>query len=264
VDVEDVTFHQGDTESAPFGGGTGGSRSAVVAGNAGRAAALELREKVVAMAAHLMESSPEDLEVASGVVSVRGTPTARRTFAELARMAYMTPDQLPPGVAPGLEATSRFAAPPVTFSNAAHLCCCEVHASSGRVTIDRYVVSEDCGVMINPMVVEGQIAGGVVQGIGGVLFEHLIYDPDGNPVTTTFLDYCLPTTAEVPRIEYGHVVTPADTPGGHKGIGEGGVIGAVPAVFNAVADALAPLGVQLRSQPLAPNQIVDALEAAGH
>jgi carbon-monoxide dehydrogenase large subunit len=125
------------------------------------------------------------------------------------------------------------------------------------------VVSEDCGVMINPNVVEGQIAGGVVQGIGGVLYEHLPYDRDGNPLATTFVDYLLPTAAEVPDIEYGHIETPAPTnPGGHKGLGEGGAIAAPPAVINAVADALAPLGVTVRSQPLGPADIIDLIEAA--
>jgi carbon-monoxide dehydrogenase large subunit len=117
--------------------------------------------------------------------------------------------------------------------------------------------------MINPMVVEGQIAGGVAQGIGGVLYEHLKYDDTGNPVTTTFMDYLLPTAAEIPTIEYGHVETPAPTnPGGHKGLGEGGAIGAPPAIINAIADALAPLGVKVRSQPLGPSDIVDLMEGA--
>jgi carbon-monoxide dehydrogenase large subunit len=139
----------------------------------------------------------------------------------------------------------------------------EVDPVTGLVEILRYVVSEDCGVMINPNVVEGQIAGGVVQGIGGVLYEHVPYDEQGNPLATTFVDYLLPTAAEVPTIEYGHVETHAPTnPGGHKGMGEGGAIGAPPAVFNAVADALAPLGVQVRSQPLGPNQVVDLIRAA--
>ena len=122
----------------------------------------------------------------------------------------------------GLEVTARFTAPPFTFSNACHACTVEVDPRTGEVRILRYVVSEDCGVMINPMVVEGQIAGGVVQGIGGTLYEHFVYDDDGNPLTTTFLDYLLPTAAEVPRIEYGHVVTPSALPGRRQGDGRGG------------------------------------------
>ncbi len=139
------------------------------------------------------------------------------------------------------------------------VCTVEVDPATGKVEILRYVVSEDCGVMINPMVVEGQIAGGVVQGIGGVLYEHLIYDEDGNPLTTTFLDYLVPTAAEVPAIEYGHVETRSPTPGGHKGMGEGGAIGSPPCVFNAVADAVAARAGVLTEQPLTPSRILAAL-----
>jgi aerobic carbon-monoxide dehydrogenase large subunit len=130
------------------------------------------------------------------------------------------------------------------------------------VTILRYVVSEDCGVMINPMVVEGQIAGGVVQGIGGALYEHMVYDTDGNPLTTTFLDYLLPTAAEVPVLEYGHLETPSALPGGAKGMGEGGAIASPPAIANAINDALAPLGAYMNRQPFSPPRIVAAIEAA--
>jgi aerobic carbon-monoxide dehydrogenase large subunit len=138
----------------------------------------------------------------------------------------------------------------------------EVDPTTGAVTILRYVVSEDCGNMINPMVVEGQIAGGVVQGIGGVFYEHFEYDENGNPLTTTFLDYHLPTAAEVPDLEYGHVVTPSATPGGYKGMGEGGAIASPAALINAVRDALTPFGARITSQPLTPEAIVDAIDAA--
>ena len=133
--------------------------------------------------------------------------------------------------------------------NATHVCTCEVDVTTGRVTLLRYIVSEDCGPMINPNVVEGQIAGGVAQGIGGALYEHLAYDDDGNPVTTTFMDYLLPTACEVPVIEYGHIETPSPGPGGYKGVGEGGAIGAPPCVVNAVADALSPFGVTVTRLP---------------
>jgi carbon-monoxide dehydrogenase large subunit len=262
VDLDDVTVHQGDTESAPYGGGTGGSRSAPILSPAASQAARQVREKAVAIAAHLLEAAPEDLQVEGGVLSVVGTPTRSVTMADVARVAYLDSDSLPPGTEPGLEVISRFKAPPVMYSNACHACTVEVDVATGRVTILRYVVSEDCGVMINPMVVEGQIAGGVAQGIGGVLYEHAAYDEDGNPLATTFMDYLLPTAAEVPPIEYGHIETPAATPGGYKGMGEGGAIGSPPAVFNAVADALAPLGVKLTRTPLGPSQILAAIETA--
>ncbi len=256
----DVRFHQG--HGTPYGFGTGGSRSAVIAGGAARTASAGVRAKLLRIAAELMEASEDDLDLGGGAVSVRGTPARRMTVAEIARTAYMQPDTLPTDISGGLEHTARFKAPPVTYSNAAHACTCEVDIATGDVRLLRYAVSEDCGVMINPMVVKGQIAGGVVQGIGGALLEEMAYDTDGNPLTTTLAEYLVPSAAEVPAIEYGHVVTPSDTPGGHKGTGEGGAIGSVPCVFNAVADALAPLGVHLTTGPLSPDRIRAAIVAA--
>ena len=164
----------------------------------------------------------------------------------------------------GLEEKARYTPnAPFTWSNSCHACLCEVDPRTGGVTLLRYVVSEDCGVMINPDIVEGQIAGGVVQGIGGVLYEHMVYDEAGNPQSTTFVDYLLPTAAEVPMIEYGHIETPASTnPGGYKGMGEGGAIGSPPAVINAVADAIAHAGARLTRQPLTPMAVLAALECA--
>jgi carbon-monoxide dehydrogenase large subunit len=264
VDIGDIVFLNGDTGLVPVGGTTGGSRNGVFGGAAARQAAQEMRDRVVQIAAHKMEAAPDDLEVNSGVVSVKGTPSRSMTLAEVAGIAYLTPKEMPADIPLGLEVTARFTTGGViTWSNAAHVCTCEVDTVTGRVTLLRYIVGEDCGTMINPMVVEGQIAGGVVQGLGGALLEHFVYDGDGNPLTTTFLDYLLPTTTEVPSLEYGHIETPSDKPGGHKGLGEGGAIGAPAAVFNAVADALAPLGVKLTSQPLTPSAIVDALAAVG-
>jgi carbon-monoxide dehydrogenase large subunit len=259
VRMDDVLVVQGDTASAPFGGGTGGSRTAVVAGGAARDASLAVREKAVQIAAHLLEAAPEDLEIEAGQVTVRGTPTRGVALAEVARVALNAPAELPPGIRPGLDATVTYQAPPITWSNACHVCTVEIDPDTGVVEVLRYVVSEDCGVMINPMVVEGQIAGGVVQGLGGVLYEHFIYDEDGNPLTTTFLDYLVPTATEVPTIEFGHIETRAPNPGGHKGMGEGGAIGSPPAVFNAVADALARRDVTVTAQPLTPSRILDAL-----
>lgn len=264
VEFDDVTVVQGDTATTPYGPGTGGSRSAVLSSGAARTAAQRVREKILRIAAHQMEAAPEDLEMAGGRASVVGTPVAGMALAEVARIAYAAPENLPPGEEAGLEASARYRpSSPFTWSNACHICTCEIDPQTGSVTLERYVVSEDCGVMINPNVVEGQIAGGVAQGIGGVLYEQFLYDGDGNPLTTTFLDYLLPTVSEVPMIEYGHIETPAPTnQGGHKGLGEGGAIGSPPAVINAVNDALAGAGVRLTAQPLGPAQIVSALEIA--
>jgi carbon-monoxide dehydrogenase large subunit len=265
LDIAHVRVLQGDTDSAPLGPGTGGSRSAVIAGTAAVHAAREVRDRMVAIVAHALEASPEDLEVVEGRIQVVGTPTKGLTFAEVAQKAYTEPGSLPTGLPLGLEAQARYTpeSPFCTWSNACHICLCEVDRDTGLVEILRYVVSEDCGVMINPSVVEGQIAGGVVQGIGGVLYEHLPYDDAGNPLATTFVDYLLPTATEVPVIEYGHIETPAPTnPGGHKGLGEGGAIGAPPAIINAIADALAPLGAEVRSQPLGPDDVLALIAAA--
>ncbi len=266
VDVGTVRVVQGDTDATPAGPGTGGSRSAVITGGAARTAAREVRAKVLDIVAHALEASPDDLEIADGRVSVTGTPTKGMALADVAAMAYAAPGSLPAGMSAGLEALARYTPDGFcTWSNACHMCTVEIDPDTGRVTILRYVVSEDCGVMINPNVVEGQIAGGVVQGIGGVLYEHLPYDERGNPLATTFMDYLLPTAAEVPDLEYCHIETFAPTnAGGHKGLGEGGAIGAPPAVINAVADALSHLGIVVRDQPLGPRQILDLLIAAGH
>jgi carbon-monoxide dehydrogenase large subunit len=162
-----------------------------------------------------------------------------------------------------LEATARFTSQTmIHWANATHACTCEVDITTGRVTLTRYIVSEDVGPMINPNIVEGQIAGGTVQGIGGALLENLVYDDEGNPLSTTFVDYLLPTATEVPPIEYGHVEVPSPGVGGYKGCGEGGAIGSTPAVINAINDALAPLGVTVTKLPATPSQIVALIEAA--
>ncbi len=265
VDVDDVTVIQGDTASAPFGPGTGGSRSAVILSGAADSAAGRVRDKVLEIAAHHLEAAVEDLTIERGRISVVGTPTRATSITDVARMAYLNPAALPPGLEMGLEEKSRFTPnAPFTWSNSCHACVVEVEPRTGEVKILRYVVSEDCGVMINPDIVEGQIAGGVVQGIGGVLYEHMVYDEAGNPQSTTFVDYLLPTAAEVPTIEYGHIETRASTnPGGFKGMGEGGAIGSPPAVINAVADAVAHLGARLTRQPLSPMTVLAAIDAAG-
>jgi carbon-monoxide dehydrogenase large subunit len=220
-----------------------------------------LRERIRAIAAHKLEAAIEDIELADSRASVRGTPAIGITVGEIAALAYFEPASLPPEVPAGLEASARYTADaPIIWVNATHVCTCEVDVTTGAVKLLRYIVSEDCGPMINPNVVEGQIAGGVVQGIGGVLLEHLAYDDDGNPLATTFMDYLLPTAADVPVIEYGHIETPSPGPGGYKGVGEGGAIGAPPAVVNAVADALSPFGVTVTRLPLTPSRVVALLD----
>ncbi|HEX4530897.1 MAG TPA: xanthine dehydrogenase family protein molybdopterin-binding subunit [Acidimicrobiia bacterium] len=263
VDFDEVAVHQGDTAETPYAFGTGGSRSGPVLGAAIRQASLQLRDKVAELAAHRLEAAAEDIEIIDSVASVRGTPAQAITMSELARSAYWDLADLPPGMEPGLEVISRYRAPDLMYSNACHVCMVEIDRVTGAVKILRYIVSEDCGVMINPAVVNGQIDGGAVQGIGGALLEEFVYDEAGNPLTTTFLDYLLPTASDVPAIEHGHIETPGTTAGNYKGVGEGGAIGAPPAVANAVNDALAHVGAAVFAHPLSPPRIRAALDEVG-
>jgi carbon-monoxide dehydrogenase large subunit len=264
VAYDDVTIVQADTQSTPYGPGTGGSRTAVIAGGAAREATEAVREKVLQIAAHEMEASPDDLEIADSVVSVRGTPTKSMTLKQVATLAYVNSGDLPPDVRSGLEATVRFRPSKFpTWSNATHICVIEIDSETWLPEVKRYIVSEDCGNMINPNVVEGQIAGGVVQGMAGALLENFVYDGDGNPLTSSFMDYLLPTASEVPDLEIGHIETESTSnPGGHKGLGEGGAIGSHAAAANAVADALAHVGVKATKTPLGPGEIFALVEAA--
>jgi aerobic carbon-monoxide dehydrogenase large subunit len=263
VDIGDVSTIQGDTAVTPFGGGTCGSRSGSMTAGAIAEAGGRLRERLVTLAAHHLGVAPDQVELAGGRASAPGPDDASVSYAELAQLAYFAPDRLPPGLESGLEVSARYTTPSrFVWANATHVCTCEVDVATGQVTLLRYIVSEDCGPMVNPNVVEGQIAGGTVQGIGGALFEHLAYDPDGNPLATTFMDYLLPTAAEVPVIEYGHVETQGPGAGGYKGVGEGGAIGSPPAVVNAVADALTPFGVTITRLPLDPATVAGLIDGA--
>lgn len=263
ADIDDVATIQGDTAITPYGAGTQGSRSGPMTAGAVEEAGAILRDKIVALAAHHLKVAESEVVLAHSTASVRDDPSKQVSFGELAYVAYYSPQALPPGMSPELEASARYVAKaPILWSNATHACTCEVDVATGKVTLLRYIVSEDVGPMINPAIVEGQIAGGTVQGIGGALMEDLAYDDDGNPLATTFVDYLLPTATEVPPIEFGHVEIPGPGPGGYKGAGEGGAIGSVPAVINAINDALAPLGVTITRLPASPASIAALLSEA--
>lgn len=256
VAIDEITVRMGDTASSPAGGGAGGSRQGMHAGGAAHRAAAIVRSQVLAVAAHLLEASPDDLELVDGAIAVRGTPARSVSFTQVARAAN-TPSALPPDLSAGLHGAARFApSDGVTFASAAHACVCEVDPGTGVVRLLRWVIAEDCGNMVNPAVVEGQVSGGVAQGIGGVLLEHFVYDAEGNPLTTTFLDYLLPTASDIPELEFGHVVTPSASVGGYRGVGEGGAIVSPAAVVNAVADAV---GVDVLTLPITPERVLDAL-----
>ncbi len=263
ADIEDVSTIQGDTAVTPYGAGTQGSRSGPMTAGAVNEAGTMLRKQIIAMAAHRLEVDEADIELANSRAGVRDDPEKSVSFAELAYRSYYEPARLPPGMAATLEATARFTSQTmIHWANATHACTCEVDVDTGHVKLTRYIVSEDVGPMINPNVVEGQIAGGTVQGIGGALLENMVYDDSGNPLSSTFVDYLLPTASEVPQIEYGHVEIPGPGVGGYKGCGEGGAIGSTPAVINAINDALAPLGVTLTRLPASPATIVELVEQA--
>jgi carbon-monoxide dehydrogenase large subunit len=263
ANIDDVSTIQGDTAVTPYGAGTQGSRSGPMTAGAVNEAGTILRKQLVAMAAARLGVDEDAIELTGSRAVARDDPSKSVTFADIAYRAHYEAQQLPPGMSATLEATARFTSQAmIHWANATHACTCEVDVETGHVTLTRYVVSEDVGAMINPNVVEGQIAGGTVQGIGGALLENMVYDDDGNPLSSTFVDYLLPTATEVPPIEYGHIEIPGPGVGGYKGVGEGGAIGSTPAVINAINDALAPLGVTLTRLPASPAAIVELLEQA--
>jgi carbon-monoxide dehydrogenase large subunit len=260
--IEDISTIQGDTAVTPYGAGTQGSRSGPMTAGAVNEAGMILRKQIVAMAAQRLGVEESDIELADSRACVRDDPEKGVSFADIAYRSHYEPAQLG-GSSPTLEATARFNSQTmIHWANATHACTCEVDVETGHVKLTRYIVSEDVGPMINPNVVEGQVAGGTVQGIGGALLEHLAYDDAGNPVASTFVDYLLPTATEVPPIEFGHVEIPGPGVGGYKGAGEGGAIGSPPAVINAINDALAPLGVTITQLPASPAKIVELIENA--
>jgi carbon-monoxide dehydrogenase large subunit len=253
VPLDAVTVCQPDTDAAPPGTGTFASRGAVAQSGAAEAAAATVRRQLLAAAGRLLEASPEDLVLREGRVTVRGVPDRGLGIAEITGRA----------AAPVLAATQAFDPPGPTFSGAVHVASVEVDPETGRVTVRDYVVVEDCGPVINPMIVEGQIHGAVAQGVGEALAERLVYDESGQLVTGSLMDYALPSATTVPALSIGHLETPSPlTPGGYKGMGEGGTIGAPAAVANAVADALKPLGVAVTSLPILAERIVGRMSTS--
>src|SRR6266851_198966 len=263
VPIEKVRVHAGDTAAAPYGMGTRGSRGGMVSAGAALGAARIVKQKLLRIAAHLLEAPFDDLELVDGSISVRGAPTSGLTVVQLAQKAYFAPTELPPGMEPGLEATHAFDPPPLTFSSGTHICQVEIDPETGGLTIPRYTIVEDCGRMLNPRVVEGQLHGATAQGLGGALLEEVVYDADGQNRSATLLDYAIPTAALMPSFEVEHLERlDPNTPLGMKGMAEGGVMGASAAISNAVADALAPLGVAAGRQPFTARRLAEALRAS--
>ena len=240
VDPDDVEIIHGDTLTAPYSVGTWGSRGAVLGGGSVRAAAAQIREKLLAIAAQHLQALPDELDLAGGQARRRDRRDASVPISLLARWANRKLENLPSGMSPGLVGTAFVDGPPDgTYSNACHGAVVEVDMRTGRVHLKRFVVVADCGTVINPTIVEGQERGGVTQGIGSALLEQFIYDEEAQPLTTNFADYLMPSATDIPDIEIHHLATPSPlTPLGMKGMGEGGAIGPAAAIGNAIADAL--------------------------
>ncbi|MFQ5913741.1 MAG: aerobic carbon-monoxide dehydrogenase large subunit [Nitrospinota bacterium] len=263
VDVEEVAVVPGDTRWFGWGIGTFASRTAVVAGSSVFLAAQAVREKVLKLASEALEAPPESLILESGNVFVEGTPSRSLTLAEMTRLANPLRGAQKPDFEPGLEATRFYKPPHASFANGVHGVIVEVDAETGMLEIKKYVVVHDCGRMINPTVVHGQVQGGVAQGIGGAFYEKLVYDEYGTLTTTNYMDYLLPTAMEVPDIESDHIESPSPlNPLGVKGAGEAGTIPG-PALFaQAIEDALRPLGARISEMPLSPNRLRELIRRA--
>jgi carbon-monoxide dehydrogenase large subunit len=262
VPIENVEIVAGDTESTPQGWGTYGSRTTAVSGSAVKLAAVRIKEKAKKLAAHLMEANEADLEWKDGRYSVKGSPDQGMDFAHLALMANVAWN-LPAGMEPGLEATAFFDPSNFVFPFGTHISTVEVDPDTGEVKLLRYIAVDDCGPQINPMIVEGQVHGGVVQGIGEALTEIAVYDDAGQLLTGTLLDYAVPRASQLPMIETHHTVTPSPVnPLGVKGIGEAGTIASAACVVNAVCDALSPLGIKHLDKPLTPARVWAAIRQA--
>jgi carbon-monoxide dehydrogenase large subunit len=262
VPPEDVEVLHSDTAISPLGLDTYGSRSVAVGGTAVWKACDKVIDKARAIVAHQMEAAEDDLELVDGEFRVRGTPAKSMPLAQVAFEAF-TAHNLPDGLEPNLEAQATWDPPNFTFPFGVHVAVVEVDEETGAVDLQRYVAVDDCGNQVNPLIVEGQVHGGVAQGVAQALWEGAVYDEDGNLVTSTLADYLLPSAAELPSFETGTTVTPSPTnPMGVKGVGEAGTIAATPAVVNAIVDALAPFGVTDVEMPAAPHRVWAAIQRA--
>jgi carbon-monoxide dehydrogenase large subunit len=262
VPFEDVEVLHGDTSVSALGMDTYGSRSLAVGGTALYLAARTIKDKARKIAAHELEVAEQDIEFRDGKFQVLGAPDRAKTIPEIAFSAW-TAHQLPPEVEPGLEATHVFDPPNFTFPSGTHVCVTEVDTETGEVEIVKYVAVDDCGNVVNPVIVEGQIHGGAAQGIAEAMYEEALYDDQGNLLTSSMHSYRIPSAAELPSFTTDRTVTPSSTnPLGVKGVGEAATIGAPPAVVNAVIDALQPLGVSHIEMPVTPERVWRTIQEA--
>ena len=255
VDPGHVRVQLGNTDVAPYGMGSRGSRGGTAGGGTLYLCALDARTKMRAIAARLLEAAEADIELVDGVFTVAGTDRST-TFAEVARTAYFDPLALPDGMTPGLDFGKTYDPPPMTYSNATHICIVEFDAAIGALRVERYVVAEDCGTVMSPVVVEGQQHGAIAMGLGNALLERVVYDEGGQNLTGTLADYLVPTACDLPDFEIIPMHTPnRRSPAGIKGMAEGGVMGGIGALANAVNDALAPFRVVAERLPLTPEYL---------
>ncbi len=262
IEPEQVEVIHGDTDTGPFGMGTYGSRTLSVGGEAAARAAVKVQEKAKRLAAHMLEAAPEDIELADGKYQVRGSPDKGLALGDISLAAYV-PENIPEGMEPGLEESSFYDPENFVWPFGAHAAIVDVDADTGKVDVVRYVAVDDCGRAINPLLIEGQVHGGVAHAIGQALFEQVVYDADGQLITGTFVDYALPTAAELPSFETDRTETPSPVNQlGVKGVGEAGTIAATPTMVNAVLDALRPLGVEYMDMPLTPMRVWQAIQEA--
>jgi carbon-monoxide dehydrogenase large subunit len=261
VEPDDVVVALGDTAGIPMGFGTIASRTTVNLSAAIHHASNKLKDKVFALAGHMLECAVADLELRKGAVGVVGVPGAQLSLAQLAQAARPGWDHgRPPQVTPGLEETYYYEPPTVTWAYAAHAAIVEVDVETGRVAIERYVIAHDCGVVVNPLLAEAQVVGGAVQGIGGALNEAIAYDAEGQLLSGSFMDYAMPVASELPHIEVVHQQIPSPlNPLGVKGLGEGGAISPPVAIANAVCDALSSYGIEINETPVRPERLLWAI-----
>jgi carbon-monoxide dehydrogenase large subunit len=262
VSMDRVRVVLGDTDATPYGGGTWASRGAGIGGEAALQSAKALRDNILAVAAAILQARPGDLDIVDNAVVDATSGERRIELNELARVVYFRPDTLPPGLQPELVATRHFVPRdyPFAFTNGIQAALIEVDTATGFIKLLRHWVVEDCGTLINPQLVDEQIRGGVVQGLGAALFEHCIYDERGQLTNANMADYLVPMAGEMPDIDVGHVVSPTlESELGAKGAGEAGTAGAAASVANAVNDALAPFGVTITEIPLTPRLVLSAL-----
>ena len=261
VPIEQIDIRHGDTNEGPgFGYGTYGSRTLAVGGVAINRACAKVVDKGKKVAAHILEAAEEDIVFDQGKFHVKGAPDKSKAFGEVAFAAY---GQLPAGLEQGLEAVAYFEPPNFVWPFGSHICAVEVDAETGNAQITKYVAVDDCGNIINPMIVDGQLHGGIVQSIGQALYEEMVYDTDGQLRSATFLDYTIPSMNEIPNIQLDRTITPSPTNElGVKGIGEAGTIAATAAIINAICDAVSPLGIKHVDMPATPDRLWNQIKEA--